>query len=103
MRRADDPVAVPSSITSHGHPNRSFAFEGSIDHTWRAERYSEVMESPSHRGNAMARRNGLILVTAGAIAIAAVSPSAFAGAARDRSAVTTELSAQSSQDQKNKK
>ena len=50
----------------------------------------------------MARRNGLILVTADALAIAAVSPSAFAGAARDRAAVTTELSADNAQDKKNK-
>jgi hypothetical protein len=50
----------------------------------------------------MSTRNGLKLVTASALAIAMVSVPAFAGAARDRSAVTTELSAQNTQVQKNK-
>jgi hypothetical protein len=47
--------------------------------------------------HAMFSRNGLKLVTTGALAIAMVSLPAFAGAARDRSAVTTEFSAQGAQ------
>jgi len=50
----------------------------------------------------MFSRNGLKLVTAGALAIATVSFPAFASAARDRSAATTELSAQGAQGQKDK-
>ena len=45
-------------------------------------------------------RNGLTLVTVGALVIASVSFPAFAGAERNRSVLTTELSAQSTQDQK---
>ena len=50
----------------------------------------------------MLSRNGLKLVAAGALAIATVSFPAFASAARDRSAATTELSAQGTLDQKTK-
>ena len=45
----------------------------------------------------MFSRNGLKLVTAGSLALMALSVPAFAGAARDRSAVTTEFSAQGAQ------
>lgn len=45
----------------------------------------------------MSTRNSLTLAMAGAFALAAVSVPAFAGPARDRSAVTTEFSAQGAQ------
>ena len=50
----------------------------------------------------MSSRLNLKLVTAGALAIAAVSFPAFASAAGDRAAATTEFSAQTKEDPKNK-
>jgi hypothetical protein len=50
----------------------------------------------------MFSRNGLKLVTAGVLAIAAMSLPAFASAARDRQAATTEFSAQTNVDPKKK-
>ena len=50
----------------------------------------------------MFSRNGLKLVTAGVLALAAMSLPAFASAARDRSAATTEFSAQTNVDPKKK-
>ena len=50
----------------------------------------------------MSTRYNLTLAMAGALALAAVSVPAFAGAARDRAAVTTEFSAQNKDNPKNK-
>jgi hypothetical protein len=51
----------------------------------------------------MFTRNGLILATAGALAIAAVSFPVHAGAARDRTAVTTEFSAETKAEEEARK
>src|SRR5674476_1536449 len=57
----------------------------------------------SQKGRRMSSLRSFAALTAGAFAIAALSFPSFAGGPRDRTAVTTEFSAESKPDDKNKK